>query len=346
MRVVYLIILILIVSCKKEEPPVVVPAAYENGILVLNEGLFQQNNASMTFYSFSDNQSYQQVFLNENGRGLGDTANDMVYYTLDGEAYLLIVVDVSSQIEIVKAGTLESVAQIPLFDGNHAREPRKAVVSDDRAYICNFDGTVSILNLRTYQIDNTIAVGANPDGLKLVNQKLFVVNSGGLNVPVYDSTIAVIDIQSETVTNTVVTGINCGPILQDDQNDLYVLSRGNYADQSPKMYRINTTSEMVEETVEMNVGSWDYHENFIYYFDIDEEGIFRFNTTTETFEGIEFIDCSAFETLFKIRITANRIFLVDAHSYTSSSTIHCYSLQGDKMYDFTAGLNANSICVN
>jgi DNA-binding beta-propeller fold protein YncE len=173
--------LLLLVGCNKNKPlPPAVPDRYENGILVLNEGLFEQNNASITFYNGTE--VYQQVFKSENNRGLGDTANDFEAYELNGERYVIVAVDISSQLEIFSQTTLKSVAQIPLFDAEgNAREPRLVKVVGDKAYSCNFDGTIAVINLHSFQVVDLISVGANPDGMAISNDKLFISNSGGLH---------------------------------------------------------------------------------------------------------------------------------------------------------------------
>jgi hypothetical protein len=58
-----LLIALLTLSCKKKktaEPEA--PQILQHGMLVLNEGLFQQNNAALGWFNFSDN-SYTGNFL-------------------------------------------------------------------------------------------------------------------------------------------------------------------------------------------------------------------------------------------------------------------------------------------
>ena len=54
MRLISLIgIVLLFFSCKKEKPDPEVVATLDNGMLELWEGLFQQNNASLSWLNFS-----------------------------------------------------------------------------------------------------------------------------------------------------------------------------------------------------------------------------------------------------------------------------------------------------
>ena len=348
MRKLFIIILMLSLwSCKKDQPdPQLVPGKYENGLIILNEGLFQQNNSSLSFYSFSESQVYQQVFQTENNRGLGDTANDMERYVKGDSAYIIIAVDISSQVEIVNAETMRSVAQIPLFDGNNAREPRSVEVLNETAYVCNFDGTVAVIDLNSYQLTGLIQVGENPNDLEIVGDQLYVINSGGLNAPNYDSTVTVINTVSKAVVDEITVRINCNSILKDEQGDLYILSNGNYADVGPAIVRINNQTNAVVDTFNLELSSWCYENGFIYFYDTAQKGVYRLNTFTESVEGGQIIDCSSMQTVFGLYLLNGHFYLVDANGYVNSSTISVFDLSGSLQYEFTAGLNTTDIILS
>ncbi len=346
---IILIVCFTLLACKKD-PPVApeTPEEFENGLIVLNEGLFQQNNAGLSYYSNVESTVYQQVFFNTNKRGLGDTANDMVKYSLSGNEYIIIAVDVSSQIEIVEANTLKSVAQIPLFDGGLAKEPRRVIVNSNKAYICNYDGTVSIIDLYTYEIISTLNVGANPDGMVIIDNLLYVSNSGGLNYPMYDSSITIINMDSEQVTGDIETRINSSKMLVDADDEIYLLSTGNYADINPALLRIDSQTNSVIETFDIPITDMAIYDDWIYYYDSSLKQISRMNTLDESFDLNPVIDCSGFETFYKIIINGStaEVFLIDAKSYVSSSIVSCYDISGNFKYEFTAGLNASNIVFN
>ena len=341
------LVLIGLIACKKDPPPDNT-GAYDSGMIVLNEGLFQQNNASLSFYSPTENKSYQQVFLAENQRGLGDTANDFEKYTLNGKEYIIIAVDVSSQIEIVDANTLVSVAQIPVFNGAIGREPRRVKVYSDKAFTCNYDGTVSVLDLNTNTIVQTIMVGDNPDGLTTIGNKLYVSNSGGLNYPVYDSTITIINMDDNSIIGTIETRINSSQMLVDNQGDIYLLSTGNYSDIQPALLRIDSQSNQVVQTFNLPITAMAMNGDWLYYYQSTDKSIRRINTLDETLEATVFIDCSTYETFYKMIIDAEtgNIYGVDAKGYVNSSVISAYNSAGLYQYEFTAGINANDIIFN
>jgi hypothetical protein len=345
-KIIFPLLLLLLLGCKKPEPEVPVPGDFENGVIILNEGLFQQNNATLSFYSNETQTTSQQTFQTVNGRGLGDTANDLAVFEQNDQKYFVVAVDVSSQLEIIEANTMKSVKQIPLFDDGLARSPRAVAIASNKIYSCNFDGTVSVIQLTSLTEVGNIEVGENPDGICIQNNKLYVSNSGGLNAPNYDSTISVIDMNADTVLTEINARINCRSMIAGLNNDVYVLSSGDYAGIGPAFLRIDAVADSVVEEVALNVGAWTLNEGWIYYVDIDLNGVYRYNTLTNSFENIELIDCSSYFTPFAIHHNGSNIFMSDANNYVNSSTIRCYSPAGEFLYEFTAALNANEFIFN
>ena len=346
---IYTVLLIglFVISCKKNPPlPPSTPERYENGVLALNEGLFEQNNASISFYDGTE--VYQQVFKSENNRGLGDTANDFETYEIGGLEYIIIAVDVSSQVEIIDRFSLKTVAQIPLFDGINAREPRRVLVDGVRAFVCNFDGTVAVIDLLTYEVIKLVHVGTNPDAMVLKDDKLYVANSGGLLFPVYDSTMSVINTNSLTVETTFETRINASEMVLDAAGEIYLVSQGDYEDVPNALVRINTETNTVIETIEMEISALTLVGNWLYYYNRDESGIFRMNTMTEEFDPEMKVNLTGYETFFGWHYDPNAelFYGVDAQGYVNSSTIHVYDMLGNEIDQFKGGLNTTDLIFN
>lgn len=346
-KLIIILITIGLAACKKDKPiePVAL-GTYEKGILVLNEGLFEQNNSSLTFYDY--NASFQQVFKVENDRGLGDTANDFKGVAFGNKNYIIIAVDVSSQIEIIDRFTLKSVKQIPQFEGINAREPRRVVFAANKAFICNFDGTVAVVSMATLNQEALIEVGANPDGMVVVDDRLYVSNSGGLNYPVYDSTVTVIDIHNNLVLETFETRINSSQMVVDQEDDIYLTSTGNYDDVAPAFLRINTELNEVEAVMDKKVSSMQMVGDWLYFYNGESKAIERYHTITETFENNPIIDVSGYETFYGMEINPvnQEIVCLDANGYVVSSSVRVYDFGGNFLYEFNGGLNATGVLFN
>ncbi|HMM12265.1 MAG TPA: YncE family protein, partial [Bacteroidales bacterium] len=171
-------------ACRDEKPlPQPEPAGNER-MYVLNEGLFNMNNSTITLFDPESRSALTDYFEITNGRKMGDTGNDMAIY--GGKLY--VVLSGSSQVEVMAAATGKSLRQIPLFDGQRARQPRAIAFLDRHAFIACFDGTVIALDTASLQITGMAIAGSNPDGITVAGGKLYVSNSGGLNFPHYDNT--------------------------------------------------------------------------------------------------------------------------------------------------------------
>ena len=246
---VLLPVLLLMVSCDDMEdkvPPVnTVAEKTLSKIFILSEGLFNMNNSTLALYDFGSQTMNPDFFLTENKRGLGDTANDMKLYG----SKLYVVVNVSSQIEVLDAATGKSLKQIPLFTGNGTpRQPRYVAFGEGNAYVCSFDGTLTRIDTTSLSVTGRISCGRNPDGICITNGKIYVSNSGGLDNPNYDNTVSVVDIHSFTEIKKITVGINPSKIQADSEGDIYLVSRGNYGDVPYKFQKISSSTDELMKT--------------------------------------------------------------------------------------------------
>ncbi|MEG2070445.1 MAG: YncE family protein, partial [Bacteroidales bacterium] len=72
--------ILFLTSCEPKPPlekekPVDSPGT--KGLYVLNEGLMDLNNSTLLYYDFNSGKITDDIFLQTNGRGLGDTGNDL-----------------------------------------------------------------------------------------------------------------------------------------------------------------------------------------------------------------------------------------------------------------------------
>ena len=179
----------------------------------------------------------------------------------------------------------------------------------------------------------------------IYQNRLFVVNTGGLNYPHYDSTISVIDLQNNTVISEFTSGINGSNLIVDEQGEGYMISRGNYDNIDPKLIRLDLDNYTSLDRYDLNVITMAYENNTIYYYDDLANAIFTFNTETEIEEPSALIDCSDFENVYKIIINQNEqlIYIIDANGYVNSSIIRTYDFNGNFQTEIISGLNTNSI---
>lgn len=331
--------------------PVSLPATPgETGkMYVLSEGLFNMNNSTLSMLDFGHSTINSDYFLFQNNRGLGDTANDMKRYG----SKLWIVVNVSSQVEVLDANTGISIKRIPFFDAdNLARQPRYITFYGNKAYVCSFDGTVARIDTTSMAIEAVTTVGRNPDGITAVNGKLYVSNSGGLDIPNYDNTVSVVDLASFKETKKITVGINPFKLDIDSQGDVYVVSRGNNGTIKSTWCRIDSrTDEVVQTFDNLPVVNFTIHNDTAYLYNYDYINstywVKTFDCKTEQLISQNFItDSTTLERPFSITVhpTNGNVYLTDARNYTIKGDLLCFSRKGKLLYKIKSiGLNPNSV---
>lgn len=323
--------------------------AAQGGIYICSEGLINLNNSSLAYYSFVDNKLTKDFFNQQNKRGLGDTANELVLY--GGRLYC--VVSGSNVVDVIDAVTGISIKQIKLIDENKkGRQPRKMAFYGNKAYVCSFDGTVIKLDTLSLEIEGIVKVGTNPDGICITNGKAYVSNSGGLNFPNYDNTVSVIELSTFTELKKIRVATNPFTIKADDQGDVYVASKGNYNDVSYQLQRIDSrTDEVVQDFATINVLNFTIHKDtaYIYNYDFDtqQSWIKMFDCKTESFIREDFItDGTKVNTPFGISVNPYNgdVYITDALDFTKQGSVFCFGNNGKQKFKLSqVGLNPNSV---
>lgn len=332
-----------VLSCKKDKPDPVAFDEYKNGLLVLNEGLFQQNNSSITWISNADQSVANQVFYAANNRYIGDTGNDLLKYG----SKIYVAVNASSTVEVLQANSLKSVAQIQMSTGGQEKQPRYLESFNGKVYVSCFDGFVDVVDTITNSVVNRIPVGLNPDAIKEVSGKLYVSNSGGLNFPTMDSTLSVIDLISETETIKITVGLNPGDMEIDSEGDLYVVTRGDYADVPAMLVKVDLTNNQVSELFEgaIEITAFDPGRFLITYDNGIGISIGLFNTVTDQWENPSFISTSGITTVYEVVYNENiqLIYVLDAMGYTNTGYVREYTAAGSLVRSYQVGLNPTDL---
>lgn len=320
-----------------------------SSILVLSEGLFNMNNSTLAKFNFSTNEFFPDYFSTINKRGLGDTAGDMELYG----SKLYIMVNISSQIEVIDINTGKSLKQIPMFDEKGMeRQPRHIAFFEGKAYVCSFDGTIAKIDTSSLKIENFVKAGLNPDGICVANRKLYVSNSGGLNYPAYDKTVSVIDISTFREIKKINVGINPGTIHSDNEGDVYVVTRGNYGSEEYKLHRISSITDSLLDTFsDIKAVNFTIHNDtaYLYNYDFANAGswIKVFDCKHEKIIADQFItDETKIQTPYAIDINPSNgdVYISDAYQFTVLGDVLCFDRNGKLKFRIKEiGLNPNKI---
>lgn len=338
-----LLLLAVMSSClKKDDPtPEEKPEAERKGLYVLSEGNFNANNASLTYYDFESKEAIADRFTAQNNRGLGSVANDIAVYG----SKMYIVVNVSSTVEVVNAGTAKLIKQVEVKDKGVGRQPRNIVFHKNKAYISSFDGTVAVLDTGSLLIEKYITVGKNPEQLAVSNGKLYVANSGGLDFPNYDSTVSVVSLETLAEITKVKVGVNPSKVSVDKYGDVYVLAAGNYGDAPATLTIINDKTNLVKSQIPFSGGSFVISGDRAYVTTFDGK-IKVFNVNTETLEKENFIsDGTVITAPYGISIDeiSGEVFVADAKNFASNGEVVCLSKDGVRRYSIPTGISPNKV---
>lgn len=217
-------LLVLSFSCSNDDnnnQPEESQNTYENGILIVNEGIYGQGNGSVSFVSNDFSYFENKIFANVNGKPLGDTAQSIGF----NEDLAYVVVYNSQKIEVVNRYTFQSVATIDSGFSN----PRYITFASGKGYVTNWgdgsnptDDYVAVINLDSHTVSSKIPVAEGPERIVSNGTSIYVAHHGGFG---QNNIVSVINPISEKIT-TITVGDLPNSMMFDNQGSLYVLSEG------------------------------------------------------------------------------------------------------------------------
>ena len=336
------------VSCKKKkpedenQPPV---DQFKNGLLVINEGLLQQNNASLSWVDLSDLSVNNQLFEQKTNRQLGDVANDAIRY--GNKIYILV--SVSSTVEVLDANSGKSLKQISMVYNNTSKQPRYATTSHGKVFISCFDGYVDVLDTTTLSIINRIPVGANPEEIVHNNQYIYVANSGGLSYPNVDSTVSIIDPIIETEIGKIVVGKNPTRLLFDNNNNLFVITQTGLNTINSQLVKVDIQTQTVATIYPQQVMQMTKMNNYfvLNILQGNHSTIQLFDPQSGSIVNSNFIDASLFSTYYGAQFDAskNKLYCFDAMSYVYSGYVREFDTNGNLIRNIKVGLNPSKLII-
>jgi YVTN family beta-propeller protein len=340
----FVLALIIIASCKKTDVKTTAPKV-TTGVYSLNQGNYQSNNTTLTYYDFGTSAATTDYYKNVNGFGLGDTGSDFIIY--GGKIY--IVMNVSGNVAVANALTAKYIDTISFTSGGINKGPENIVAYGSNVFVSSTDGTVSVIDTTTLAITKSITVGENPEQMVVSGTNLYVSNTGAVS-PVYDSTVSVIDLGTLTETTKITVGINPGSIAADNAGNIYVACTGNYNNIGASLVKVSTSTNTVTKTADTAAGTVRFYNNNLFvtggYLGVANVRVL--STTDFSAVKTNFVaDGTSITTPYGLDIdnATGDVYVGDAKDYVASGTVFCFDKNGNKKFSFSTTPTASPIKV-
>lgn len=325
------------------------------GFYLLNEGNMGSNKATLDYYDYSKGEYRRNIFADANPsvvKELGDVGNDIKIY---GNK-LYAVINCSNKIDVMDKYTAKKLGQIDIPNCRYIRFHK------GYAYITSYAGPVEIdpdykqrgyvakVDTATLQVVERCLVGFQPDELEIVNNKIYVANSGGYMFPNYENTVSVIDIDSFTETKRIEVQINLHRLRADKHDSLWVSSRGDYYSVPSRLFCIDTRTDKVTDTLNVAVSNFHLDGDSLYIYSSEWSYSTMDNVITygivdvakKTLVTKNFITDGTEEKIkLPYGITVNPItkdiYVTDAKNYVSPGTLYCFDKEGKQKWNVRTG---------
>lgn len=158
--------IVLIFSSCSKETQTASAGAYDNGILILNEGGFMSGNASLDYYSYTNDSLIKNVFKSVNGISLGDVAQDIKL--INGN--IAIVINNSNKIYWLTKDSLKLK-----FTTSNIMAPRYIEsISTTQALVTSMNGSIYVVNSTTGNIEKTISTQQFTEKIIINNNDIYL----------------------------------------------------------------------------------------------------------------------------------------------------------------------------
>ena len=227
----------LTLSCKPDPQPVPVDPSDTlqvelKGVFVLNEGVYQYSNASLSFYDIEADTVANNLFYKANNAPIGDVAQSMAL--VDGKLY--IVVNNSNYIYKVDANTIECDLTKPFKLGDFYSPREMHFVAPNKAYVSDLIGTdLWIVDPQQMTHTGTVAMGNTTEKMVAVGNELYVSNWSRYYVDAtsHESyrTVQVVDMNNDVKVADIEVGKEPKTMAVDKNGHVWVLCEGRSWDE-------------------------------------------------------------------------------------------------------------------
>ena len=325
------------------------------GFYLLNEGNMGSNKSTLDFFDFTTGSYQRNIYAEKNPsvpKELGDVGNDLQIY---GNR-LYAVINASNKIEVMNARTAKRIGQIDIPNC------RYIAFLQQYAYATSYAGPIEInpdytqrgfvakIDTATLEIVNKCVVGFQPDGLAIVNGKIYVANSGGYmgagNMEKYEKTVSVIDLATFAEEKRIEVDYNLHRVTADKHGNIWVSSRGNHGNYPSRLFLIDSQKQTVTDTLNIPVSNFWLDGDSLYIYSTENYGnsigFALIHTKTKEIITRQLITDGSEKNLempygLMVHPDTKDIYITDAGDYVNPGFLYCFSPQGKKKWSVKTG---------
>ena len=342
-------ILGLLPSCDNDPLDIVGPdISASNGVFIINEGNFNQDNATLSYYDYSSEKLFNQVFFAANEVPLGDVAQSMTIY--NNKAY--IVLNNSGKIYIIDPAEMMYIDKI-----SGLTAPRYIQFVDERkAYITDmYSKSIYVYDAVQQEITREINVNNNSSFNQHSTEQMVVMGDFVfVNCWSYDNKVLVIDITTDLLVDSIEVGKQPNSIQMDQNNKIWVLSDGGFTGSAfgqelASLSRIDPYSREVEAEFQfrdMNSSPTNLYLNgsldTLYYID---GGVYQMSVLENSLPENPIIKAND-HTYYSMAVDPERniIYLGDAVDYQQNGWVYRFTPSGEAIDSFRVGIIPGYFC--
>lgn len=363
-----LLLLISATSCREDE--LVVPTEYDiipeipsadtkiRGLYLVNEGNMGSNKCTIDYFDYFTG-LYARNFYSERNpnviKELGDVGNDIGIYG----SKLYVVVNCSHKVEVMDARSGVRIGQIDIPNCRYIRFHRGS------AYVSSYVGPVLIdpdaprgavykVDTLSLAVTDRVSVGYQPEEMEIVDDYMYVANSGGYRAPNYDNTVSVIQLIDFKQVRQIPVAINLHRVKKDRYNRLWVSSRGNYENIPSRLYLLEKKNGenimAVTDTMPTACSNMAIHGDSLYYYATEWNNYSQSNAVSygiinlrlKKIVSTNFITDGTEKNIsipygIAVHPETGDIFVTDAKNYVSSGTLYCFNRAGKCKWSVRTG---------
>lgn len=339
-------------------PEMAAPGTAIRGLYLVNEGNMGSNKCSIDYLDYFTGLYARNIYAERNPdvvKELGDVGNDIAIYG----SKLYVVVNCSHKVEVLDARSGRRIGQVDIPNCRYIRFHR------GNAYVSSYVGPVLIdpdaPKGAVYRVDTTaltvtgkVSVGFQPEEMEIIDDYMYVANSGGYRAPNYDNTVSVIQMIDFKQIEQIPVGINLHRIKKDNYKKLWVTSRGDYESRPSRLYVLDKkpgyNRMVVTDTIPIACSNMAIHGDSLYYYATEWNNYTATNSisygiinvkTKEVVSSNFITDGTEREITIPYGIAihpeSGDIFVTDAKNYVSSGTLYCFDKNGRKKWSVRTG---------